>query len=80
MNIWDFSNDEAKTINLNKDLTKLLAYIKKMPSGDIRLIMEVSTAQLAVSMGTMTRVDAIMKSLKGLVDEEKEQPDANPSN
>ncbi len=80
MNIWDFNDDEAKTVNINKDLTNLLAYIKKMPSGDMRLIMEVSTAQLAVSMGTMTRVDAIMKSLKGLVAEEKEEPDANPSN
>ncbi len=80
MNIWDFSTDAAQTEDLKQNLIDLLEYIKKMPSGDMRLIMEVSTAQLAVSIGAMSQVKALMNTLKGLVDEEKEQPDANPSN
>ncbi len=76
-NIWDFNKETAKAEDLNQNLIDLLKHIEKMPSGDLRLIMEVSTAQLAVSMGTMTRVDAVMNSLKGLIEEEKGQRDAD---
>ena len=79
MNIWDFSSETAQTGDLKKDLIDLLEYVKTMPSGDMRLIMEVSTAQLAVSLGVMSQQKALMNTLKGLVDEEVEKPDTNPN-
>ncbi len=70
MNVWDFSDETAKTGDLNKSLVELLELIKKMPRTDVRTILEVSTANLAVSMGVVSRMDALMNSLKGLVEDE----------
>jgi hypothetical protein len=79
MNIWDFSKDTAQTGDLNKNLIELLDYVKTMPSGDMRLIMEVSTAQLAVSLGVMSQQKALMNTLKGLAEEDKTESDKNPN-
>ncbi len=70
MNLWDFKDDGAKVRDLDESLVEVMAMIKKMPPNDTRLILEISTANLATSMGIISRMDTLMNVLRGIEDGE----------